>query len=241
MGAASLWGMILAMGVYQGLNPPMGWLFGVSRGLERRSSRAVLAGTLAFAAGHYLAMVAVLVPVGLAIGLAGLPPMAIEPWLGAGLIGFGLFKLRWRGHPRRLARVRPHQAMRWSFLMALTHCGSPVMMLGPLASLMVLLQVAGIAGPGRLARAGWFAASALAVPGVMILALGLTASLVALVVYRRFGLGALTRLWLNLDLGWAVVFLAMGTMALLMGAAGGAMPGLPAWAEVLARTLCTPT
>ena len=50
----------------------------------------------------------------------------------------------------------------------------------------------------------------------MAAALLFTASAMALLVYRRLGLGALTRYWINLDLGWAVVFIAMGVMALMM-------------------------
>ncbi len=238
MGTTSLWGMVLAMGVYQGLNPTMGWLHGVARGLERRSGAAVLGATFAVAAGHYLAMAAVLLPAALALALSGLPPMAAEPWLGGALLGFGLFKLCRRAHPRALARIRPGHTLRWSFLMALAHCGSPLMMLSPLASLLVLLQLQGRGGPDALARAAWFAAAALALPAAMIAALLLTASLAALLVHRSLGLAALTRFWIDLDLGWALAFLAMGGMALAMGAAGGAMPGLPAWAMVLARSLC---
>jgi hypothetical protein len=68
-------------------------------------------------------------------------------------------------------------------------------------------------------------------------ALLLTASVVAVPVFPRLGLAALTRFWLNFDLGRTFVFLAMGGMALAMSATG-AMPMLPDRAQVLARLVC---
>ena len=267
MGAPALWVMVLAMGAYQGLNPPMGWLYAVSRGLEqdgiararpsrsgslpsrairpsgdpasshRRSTHAVLGGTTAFAAGHYLAMLAVLLPAALALAFVPIDPMAIRPWLGAALIAFGFFKLYRPSHPRLLVRIPPNRPMRYSFAMALTHCGSPMMMLGPLASMLFLLELGGHAGPAMDSRLAWFSAAALALPAAMAAALLFTASAVAVLVYRRLGLAVLTRYWLNFDFGWAIVFLAMGAMALVMSATG-AMPLLPEWAQVLGRLVC---
>ena len=224
MGATALWLMVAGMGVYQGLNPSMGWLYAVSRALERRSTGAALGGATALAAGHYVAMLAVLLPASLGFALASADLMAIQPWLGVALIGFGLFKL-WRpSHPRFLVRIPPDRPMRWSCAMALTHCGSPLMMLAPLTSLLMLLELGGFAGDALGPRVGWFAAAAFAVPAAMAAPLLLTASAVAVLVYRRLGLGALTRFWINLDLGGSVMFIAMGVMALMMSAPGG-MPG----------------
>jgi hypothetical protein len=216
--ATALWLMVAGMGVYQGLNPPMGWLYAVSRALERRSTGAALSGTAALAAGHYVAMLAVLLPASLVFALAFADPMAVQPWLGVALIGFGLFKLYRPSHPRFLVRIPPDRAMRWSCAMALTHCGSPIMMLGPLLTLLMILDMGGFAGGALGPRVGWFAAAAFAVPAAMAATLLLTASAMAVLVYRRLGLGVLTRFWINLDLGWAVVFVAMGAMALMMSA-----------------------
>jgi len=217
MSGAALWVMIAAMGVYQGVNPPMGWLYAVGRGFERGSTGAVLSGTTELAAGHYLAMLALGLPAALVLALGRADPMLIEPWVGIVLIAFGVFKLVRPRHPRLLARIPPSRPVSWSFAMACTHCGSPVMMLAPLASVLALLAVSGGAGPGLGLRVGWFAAAAVIVPGVMAASLFATASLVAVLVYRRLGLRALTRVWINLDLGWAVVFMLMGVMALGMG------------------------
>lgn len=220
MSATALWLMVAGMGAYQGLNPSMGWLYAVSRALEEGSTEAALSGTAALAAGHYVAMVAVLLPTALLFALTPAHPMAVQPWLGVGLIGFGIFKFFYPSHPRFLVRIRPDRPVRWSFAMALTHCGSPMMMLAPLTSLLMLFELDGLARPmGE--RLGWFSVAAFAVPAGMAAVLLLTALIVAVVVYRRFGLRALTRYWVNLDLGWAFVFMAMGVMALLMSMPGG--------------------
>jgi hypothetical protein len=212
--------MVAGMGAYQGLNPSMGWLYAVARALELRSTKAALRGTAALAAGHYVAMLAVLLPAALVLALTAADPMAIQPWLGVALIGFGLFKLYRPSHPRFLVRIPPDRPTLWSFAMAVTHCGSPMMMLGPLTSLLMLLELGGLARPMG-ARLGWFSAAAFVVPAGMAATLLVTASIVAVLVYRRLGLRALTRYWVNLDLGWAIVFLAMGVMALTMRMPGG--------------------
>lgn len=216
MSVDALWLMIVGMGVYQGFNPHMGWLYAVGRALERRSTGAALGGTVALAAGHYAAMLVVLLPAALLLAATHANPMAVQPWLGAVLVGFGIFKLFRPSHPRFVVRIRPNRPVRWSFAMAMTHCGSPVMMLGPLFSLLMLLQVDGLGGADWTQRAGPFALAAVAVPAAMAAALLVTASIVALLVHRRFGLRALTRYWINLDIGWALVFIAMGVMAFMM-------------------------
>lgn len=216
MSISALWFMIVGMGVYQGLNPHMGWLYAVGRALERRSTGAALGGTAALAAGHYVAMLVVLLPAALLFAVTEANPMAVQPWLGVVLIGFGIFKLYQPSHPRFAVRIRPDRPVQWSFVMAMTHCGSPVMMLGPFASMLMLLRLDGLGSADWGLRAGRFAIIAFAVPAAMAAALLVTASLVALLVYRRFGLRALTRYWINLDIGWALVFIAMGVMAFTM-------------------------
>ena len=104
-------------------------------------------------------------------------------------------------------------------------------------STLFLLELGGRVGPAVGSRLGWFAVAAFTLPAAMAAALLLTASAVAMVVYRRLGLAALTRLWINLDLGWAIGFLAMGAMALTM-TASTTMPGVPEWAGLVGRLLC---
>ncbi|HWA78792.1 MAG TPA: hypothetical protein VG848_00640 [Acetobacteraceae bacterium] len=219
MNGAALWAMIAAMGVYQGINPPMGWLYAVWCGLERGSARAVLSGTGSFAAGHYLSMLALAIPAALAFAFVHIDPLLTVPWFGIAMIMFGFYKLVRPHHPRLLARIPPSRPMSWSFAMAALHCGSPIMMLAPLASGLAPFTIHG-ADPATGARLFWFAGAALLVSGVMAASHFATATAIALFVHRRLGLRALTRVWIDLDAGWAVIFMLMGAMALDMSPGG---------------------
>ncbi len=221
MSGLTFWAMIAAMGVYQGINPPMGWLYAVGRGLERGSATSVLSGTSTFATGHYLSMLVLAIPVALALAFVHTDPMLIAPWSGIAMIAFGFYKLVRPRHPLLLARIPPTRPMSWSFVMAALHCGSPIMMLAPLASVLALFTIRS-ADPAIGTRLFWFTGAALLISGVMAASLFATATVIALFVHRRLGLRALTRVWINLDAGWAVIFMLMGAMALDMSS-GGAM------------------
>ena len=70
--------------------------------------------------GHLLAMLLVLLPFGLLVTLV---EWQRQIQIGASLlvIGFGLFRLANRRHPRALARIRPTQLGLWSFAVAIAH------------------------------------------------------------------------------------------------------------------------
>src|SRR6202051_599951 len=98
----------------------MGWPLAVSAGLMERSPRALVAALGPLTAGHLLAMLAMILPFSLLI--------AVVEWqrqiqIGAGLlvVGFGIFRLVNRRHPRVLARIRPTQLGLWSFAVAIAH------------------------------------------------------------------------------------------------------------------------
>ena len=57
---ASLWAGVVAIGVYHGLNPAMGWPLAVANGMTEKRGAAVLATWLPLGAGHLLAMALVL-------------------------------------------------------------------------------------------------------------------------------------------------------------------------------------
>ncbi|MBC7976477.1 MAG: hypothetical protein H7138_16010, partial [Myxococcales bacterium] len=48
------WITLLALGAWHGLNPGMGWLFAVSRGLQERRGGAVVEALPPIALGHAL-------------------------------------------------------------------------------------------------------------------------------------------------------------------------------------------
>jgi hypothetical protein len=95
------WATLAVLGVYHGINPAMGWLFAVSRGMQERSRRAVLRSLLPIAIGHEasIALVALLV-----IGLSTTTdPKALRIGAAAALIAFGIFRF-----------VKPRAHFRWT-------------------------------------------------------------------------------------------------------------------------------
>jgi hypothetical protein len=117
---AWLWLMVIASGLYHGLNPGMGWPLAVSAGLMERSSRALVAALGPLATGHLLAMLLVILPFALLVALV---EWQRQIQIGASLlvIGFGIFRLVDRRHPRTLARIPPTQLGLWSFAVAIAH------------------------------------------------------------------------------------------------------------------------
>src|SRR5260370_33250421 len=77
--------------------------------------------------GHLLAMLLVLLPFAVLVALV---EWQRQIQIGASLlvIGFGVFRLVDRRHPRALARIRPPQLGLWSFPVAIAH-GAGLMLL----------------------------------------------------------------------------------------------------------------
>ena len=107
-------------GLYHGVNPGMGWPLAVSAGLMERNGRALLAALWPLTLGHLLATLSVILPFSLLITLVYWRP---QIQVGASLlvIGFGIFRLVYRRHPRALARIKPSQLALWSFAAAIAH------------------------------------------------------------------------------------------------------------------------
>ena len=82
----------------------MGWPLAVSAGLMERSPRALVAALWPLAVGHLLAMLLVILPFALLVTLV---EWQRHIQIGASLlvIGFGIFRLVNRRHPRALARI----------------------------------------------------------------------------------------------------------------------------------------
>ena len=199
------WGALLLLGAYHGVNPGMGWLFAVARGLQERSRRAVLGSLLPIAAGHELSIAIVVVAV--ALSERYVPPHVVRLTAALVLVSFGAYKLaRPRSHVRGSGmRVGPRGLAGWSFLMSSAH-GAGLM----LAPVLLGLPVAGgyqdLRGLGAQAAlaASLHVAAMLAVMGV-----------VAVTVYEKVGLGVLRRAWFNLDLAWSGALIAGGAFTLL--------------------------
>ena len=216
--SASLWLAVLAVGIYHGLNPAMGWPLAVARGMERRHAGAVFTTLVPLAGGHFLAMAIVLVPFA---WLSWYAQWAVPVRIGAGVLVllFGICKLVWPRHPRALARIRPTQIAWWSFLMATAH-GAGLMLLPFMLGLCAVSASAPDAGAAPWSATGHAAlmatlarsnlATALAVALVHTLAMLTAGGFVAWLVYRWLGLRVLRSAWLNLDAAWGISLVVAG-------------------------------
>jgi len=214
---AGLWLAVVASGLYHGMNPGMGWPLAVSAGLMERSSRALVASLWPLTAGHFLAMLVVILPFALLVSLV---ERQRQIQIGASLlvIGFGIFRFINRRHPRVLARIRPTQLGLWSFVVAIAHG----------AGLMLVPIYLGLCRPvdmdtGHQAAAALINANlgmALLVSAVHTLAMIAAGGTSAWLVYRYLGLTFVSRSWFNLDGIWAVSLILVGTVALAWNASG---------------------
>ncbi|MCC5574940.1 hypothetical protein IMZ11_04715 [Microtetraspora sp. AC03309] len=191
---------VILLGAFHGINPAMGWLFAVARGLQERSRDRLLQSLPAIALGH-LASVAL---VALVVGATGSLVTGTALSIGAGvvLVAFGLWRLLSKRHFRWVGmRLSLGQLAAWSFLMSSAH-GAGLMLLP------VLTRIP--AGHHGHALSG-----GLFVAGVHTLAMFLTAGAVALAVYEFAGLAILRRAWFNLDRMWAAALVGAGVVTLV--------------------------
>ena len=202
-GSLVLWLTVAGLGLYHGLNPAMGWPLAVANGLTERRGAAVLRTVLPLGAGHFAAMAVVLLPVA-ALGWYAQWSTGIRLAAGALVLGFGLARLAWRGHPRALARIPPSRLAWWSFLMATAHGAG--LMLVPF--MLQLCAPADGALATALARADL--GTALLVAVVHTVAMVAAGVAIAWAVYRYFGLQFLRRAWIDLDRVWAASLVAAG-------------------------------
>jgi len=199
-----VWPVLFLLGVYHGINPGMGWLFAVARGMQEHRARAVAWSLPPIALGHALSIGVVVLLAGLA--QVALPLTYIRIGVAVALMGLGLYKLirsrhfHWGG-----MRVGFRELTIWSFLMASAHGAGlmvlPVVLAGPHAHHHATAQ--------GVANGVW---------ATLIHTLGyltVTAA-VALLVYQKFGLALLRRAWFNLDLIWAIALVATGCIALFV-------------------------
>jgi hypothetical protein len=200
----AVWPTLFALGAYHGINPGMGWLFAVARGMQEHRARAVAWSLLPIALGHALAIGVVVVIAQAAQG--AIPMLYIRIGVATALVGLGVYKLirsrhfRWGG-----MQVGFRDLTIWSFLMASAHGAGlmvlPVVLAGPHAHHMTAAQGATSGVWATLVHTlGYFTVTAAA----------------ALLVYQKFGLAMLRRSWFNLDLIWAVALVVTGFVALLV-------------------------
>lgn len=206
--ASALWGAVAGLGLYHGLNPGMGWPLAVSAALMERRAGALPKAMLALGAGHFLSMLAVLLPFAL---LTMLVQWADEISIAAALllITLGLYLLIKRDHPRFLARVSPARLGLWSFLVAIAH-GAGLM----LVPIYLGICAVGAADGAAFQLIGGNSAMAVLVALVHSLAMGLAGLAIAAALYYWLGLKALARTWINFDAVWAGSLILVGAVSL---------------------------
>ena len=214
--SAALWLTIVAVGVYHGLNPAMGWPLAVANGMAEQRASAVFATLLPLGGGHFMAMAIVLAPFAWLSWFAEWS-RPIRVGAGALVLLFGVYKLIHRRHPRALARIRPTRLAWWSFLMATAH-GAGLMllpfMLGLCATAPTAPAAAELPELGHAAVMSYLArsnlATAIAVASVHTLAMVAAGLGLAWIVYRWLGLRFLRSAWLNLDAAWGLSLVIAG-------------------------------
>lgn len=190
----------------------MGWPLAVSAAMMEKSLRAFLTALGCLAVGHLLAVFVVVLPFALLVMLLSWQE---EIRLGASILilGFGIFLLSRRHHPRLLARIRPTRLGLWAFAVAIAH-GAGLMLLPAYLGLCQLPQME----PQQEAAQVLMSTNlnmALAVSVVHAMAMMLAGGFLGWLVYRFFGLTLIARSWFNLDMLWASSFILLGTLSLM--------------------------
>jgi hypothetical protein len=202
------WVTLAVLGVYHGINPAMGWLFAVSRGMQERSRRAVLRSLVPIAIGHEasIALVAMLV---LTLSTTT-DPTALRYGAAAALVAFGIFRfVKPRAHFRWTSmRVSDRELGVWSFLMSTAH-GAGLM----IAPVILGLRASHNHDDMAMLSGGSMDIAAVGI-AVHVLAMLIVMGAIAFFVYERVGLQVLRRAWLNTDQVWAGAFIVAGLVTL---------------------------
>ncbi|MFF5257490.1 hypothetical protein ACFY4C_00990 [Actinomadura viridis] len=201
---------LIALGAFHGLNPGMGWLFAVARGLQERSRARVLQSLPAIAAGHAASVGVVVALVVLTRSVLATRIVAIGG--GLLLVAFGLYRLLSRRHFRWVGmRISLWQLAGWSFLMSSVH-GAGLMLL----PILTTAPAGGAHHHGMSAGGGL--STGVFVTGVHTLAMFAVAGVIALLVYEVVGLAVLRRAWFNVDRLWAAALVTAGAVTLVTAA-----------------------
>lgn len=207
------WTALFILGAYHGINPGMGWLFAVARGMQEHATKAVARAIVPISLGHALS-------IGLAVALAGLiqivlPIGYVQVIVAVALISLGILRLVRRKHfVWGGMQVGFRDLTLWSFLMASAH-GAGLMVLP------IVLHSAEVSAMAEghehhmhaMPTAGaWTGVSATLIHTFGYLSV---TALIAILVYRKFGLSLLRKGWFNLDLLWAGALIVAGCVALV--------------------------
>ena len=223
------WLALLGLGAYHGINPGMGWLFAVALGMQEKHERAVLAAIPPIALGHALSIGLVVAVFWLA--QASIPQQPLRYGAAATLFVFGAYRLVRSRHPRWVGmRVGFRDLTTWSFLMATAHGAGlmvvPILMgwtarnhSGYLTSVEAMDHAGHMQAMAHTADPATSLSGAFSFLAAVVVHSGgylLVATLIALVVFKKFGLALLQRAWFNLDLLWVIALMVSGVFILLV-------------------------
>lgn len=174
---------VVLLGIFHGMNPAQGWLFGVFQGIYRKRAWHIPATIAVVSAGHIAAVVPLLGATFVLAAYTRFTPLIVAGILG----GYGAFRLL-HGHRHPVSRLNvtyPQLAV-WGFLAGLSH--------GSALSLLALLT----------------SATAVALGFLHWLATAETMLVMALLFTYVFSLNLLRKTWINYDLIWSVFLIVMG-------------------------------
>lgn len=203
----ALWWAVIFSGLYHGINPGMGWPLAVSAALMERNRKALPRALAMLAAGHFVAIIAILLPFSLMIFLV---QWETQIRIGAGVlvIAMGIYLLINRRHPKFLARVHPARLVLWSFLAAMAHGAG--LMLVPIFLGICAIGADEIGHIAAQTLMGNNIVMALSVAAVHTLSMTAAGGMIAVIIYFWLGLKFLSRTWFNLDLVWAISLVLVG-------------------------------
>ena len=213
------WLAVLGLGLFHGINPAMGWLFAVALGLQEQKRAAVFRALPPIVLGHALSIGIIVATVLLA--RISLPRGPLKIAAAVILFAFGLYRFFRSRHPNWVGmRVGFGDLTLWSFIMASAH-GAGLM----LVPFFLMSPNAGDAhhmgshhGMGKLHKWAFanFSGPSLLTAAVAVHTLGylLMTTVVAILVYEKFGVGMLRRAWFNIDLVWMLALMITGALIL---------------------------
>ena len=215
------WLSLLVLGAVHGINPAMGWLFAVARGLQERSRRALWRALGPLALGHAAAIGAAVV---LAATIGRVAPLGVLRWVvAAALLALGIDGLRRHRHVQlKGMRVSARELATWSFLMSSAH-GAGLMVLPfvlgkAVPEVMAHHHMASVvASPRGVTLAGIGDPDAIAIVAPLVHTIGYLIATItlALVVYEKLGVRVLRRAWINFDLIWGGAMVAAAVFAVV--------------------------
>lgn len=203
----ALWWAVILSGLYHGINPGMGWPLAVSAALMERKHSGLPKALAMLAAGHFIAMIGILLPFSLMVFLVDWQ-VHIRVVAGLLVIAMGVYLILNPKHPKFLARVHPARLALWSFLAAMAH-GAGLM----LVPIYLGICAIGAEETGHLAAQTLMSNNvtmAFAVAAAHTFAMTLAGGMIAVIIYFWLGLKFLSRTWFNLDLFWAISLIIVG-------------------------------